>query len=286
MITFPKYASDLTCIPVNKENLAAYEDIVVSSCALPDSYNLLWGVNFETGFFWEAAHFDTKGIYQYSSLNTPEAIDAIEKLDKPDVMGSLLTAKVPSKYRQTAYDIDWKGVVLACQNPGDRSVRSVGSISDWWDFYTGACEFYGSDLFVKLHPWNSGEIGEKICEIARQYNCQYGKTNHTVIKNCQFVLLYNSSFSVDCFLRDVPVAQFAEGYFHKTPALTFTNRTYPITIEKRMWGKKLVNFLAHKYCFNVTMDVEKWVRMMRHFSTSSELFPLTDEFSYASSLSC
>ena len=280
MITFPKYAIDLKTIPITAGDLKPYEDIVISKFPIEGAYNILWGQNLETGFFWEAAHID-RGIYKNSSFNLPEAISEVEKLDKPCVIDKLLHAKIPSKYRQTAYDVEWSGVVLACQNPNDRSVLSVGTSKDWWDFYEGACKFYGKNLFVKLHPWNSGEIGEKICAIARENGCRAEKTNHTCITKCLFVLVYNSSFVVDCLIRDVPVAQFAEGYFYKTPAVTFTNRTYPIGVKITDWGRKLVNFLAYKYCFNYTMPTQKWVDMLRHFSTSKELFPMKDEWCYA-----
>lgn len=281
LIIFPKYAADVSCIPVTKENLSPYKDFIVARNEMPNAYNLLWGQNFETGFFWEAAHIDTLGIYQHSSFNTVKGIEAVENFDRPSVLDKLLNSKIPSKYRQVNFNVDWDGVVLACQNPIDRSVLSTGGRDSWWKFYEEACKFYGKNLYVKLHPWNSGEVGEKICKMARKYDCQYGKTNHSVIKKCQFVIMYNSTFCVDCFIRGVPVAQFAPGYFHKTPAITFTDGKYPTDIrESDEWGKKLVNFLAHKYCFNVQMTVDKWVKMMRHFSVSKELFPMKDEFSY------
>jgi len=284
MITFPHYAAILKSIPVTEEDLKPYEDIVVSKRPIQGAYNIMWGVNMETGFFWDGMHIDTKGLYANSSFNTPEAIEEVYEFDRPSVIDKLLNAKVPSKYRQTNYDVEWKGVVLACQNPKDRSVLSVGTSDDWWAFYEGACKFYGKNLFVKLHPWNSGDIGERICATAKIYGCRAEKTNHTCIKDCCFVLLYNSSFCVDCFLHGVPVAQFAPGYFYKTPAVTFTDRTYPTEVKRTEWGRKLVDFLAYRYCFNMKMPIEKWVALLRHFSTSKEMFPMTDEWCYAGNI--
>jgi hypothetical protein len=279
VITFPQYAIDLKSIPITAEDLLPYEDITISRKPIEGAYNILWGGNMETGFFWDAMHIDTLGLYKNSSFNTPQGIAEVDKFDK-DVTDKLLSTKIPSKYRQTNYDVDWRGVTLACQNPNDRSVLSVGTADDWWKFYEGACKFYGKNLFVKLHPWNSGEIGERICRIAKENGCRAEKTNHSCITNAEFVLVYNSSFAVDCFLRDVAVAQFAPGYFYKTPAVTYTDRQYPTKVKKNDWAKKLVSFLACRYCFNMQMPVDKWVNLLRHFAESKELFPLTDEWSY------
>ena len=280
MITFPKYAIDLKAIPITADDLLPYEDITIAKYPIDGAYNVLWGKNLETGFFWEAAHID-RGLYGDSSFNKAQGIDEVIKLDKPNVIDKLLSAKIPSKYRQTNYDVDWHGVVLACQNPNDRSVLSVGTAKDWWNFYENACNYYGKNLFVKLHPWNSGDIGERMCKIAKDNGCRAEKTNHSCIKNCEFVLVYNSSFVVDCFMRGIPVVQYTQGYFHNTPSVEFTNGKYPLSVKTDIeFGKRLVNFLAYRYCFNYTMSVDKWVDMLRHYASSKDIFPMKDEWSY------
>ena len=45
-------------------------------------------------------------------------------------------------------------------------------------------------------------------------------------------------------------------------------------------GYKLVNFLLNRYCFNMGMPLEKWIRMLKHFAQSKEMFPINDEFCY------
>ena len=260
-----------------------------------DSFVLSWGdpqvgsscIVVETGFFWDAAHVDTIGLYRYSSLNTLAGVAAAQSFEAPRsaqdiVLGGTLPA---SKYRQTRNPISWDGVVLACQNPADRSVLRGHSVEDYWRFFEGACQHYGEHLYVKLHPWNSGDVEKRMVEIARMHGCGISKCDHSVIERARFVLVYNSTFAVDCFVRRVPVAQFAPGYFWQTPAVTFTGYSYPDDVKDSLdAGSRLADFLLWRYCFSIAMPIEKWVRMLRHLSTSTEIFPVDGEFAYAANL--
>lgn len=251
-------------------------------------------ITMESGFFWEAFHIDTQGLYQHSSLCTPQAIREIEKFNAPVKAKNILektyekTGHV-SKYSQgqdkewqNEYP-DWHGVVLACQNPTDRSIRSVASPEQYYQFIEGACSFYGKDLFIKLHPWNNGEVRERIENTAKKYGSKCAKIDHKIIDKCRFVLVFNSTFSVDCFIREVPVAQFAPGYFWQFPSVKYTKWSYPKEIKTDMlFGQKLCDFLMWRYCFDYTMPVEKWIKMLSACLNSNELFPIPEEFSYAS----
>lgn len=241
----------------------------------------------ESGFFWQAAHIDIAGLYQQSSLCTPQALQEIEKFNAP-VPAIDILKKLPqsSKYPQgqdprISEDFEWQGIVLASQNPYDRSIRAVGSSGDYFEFFENACKFYGKDLFVKLHPWNSGEVGEKLCKIAKDNGVQAAKINHRIIKNCKFVLVYNSTFSVDCMIRGIPVAQYAPGYFYQNSAVEFTNGEYPSDIKTDIdFGYKTCDFLMWRYCFDHSMPGERWIEMFRSLPRR-EMFPIPEDFCYA-----
>ena len=247
-----------------------------------DKYAIGWGKRIEgipgsvmeSGFFWDAAHLDTVGMYSNSSLNTEEGYNTV-LTHVPRPLGEL-----KSKYAQTKNDIHWEGVVLACQNPGDRSILYRGTSEDYWSFLEGACKQYREDLFLKLHPWNSGAILERITKIASFYGCRAEKCNFSVIENCKFVLAYNSTFLVDCMARGIRAAGFVPSAFSRYS--TCTNGTYPskVTYSTELCAL-FINFLAYRYCFNYTMTKQKTLTMFEHFSNSTALFPMTDEYCYA-----
>lgn len=232
----------------------------------------------ESGFFWDGAHIDTRGLYSASVLNTDEAQALIEKYEIRTLPKNV---SLKSKYAQTSKRFDWQGVVLACQNPGDRSINYRANSEAYWAFITDACRHYGKDLFLKLHPWNNGEVKSRFESIAGEYGCTAAKCDHAVIDHCRFVLAYNSTFLVDCMVRGVKSAAFVPGYFSRYTVNT--EGTFPNDIaDKRDLGHRFVNFLAYRYCFNFTMKAEKLVRMFEHFSEHrDEMFPMTDEFCYA-----
>lgn len=241
------------------------------------------GAVIETGFWWDAMHIDKHGLYKDSTLNHEDTQELINNFKPRTSIGEILEKqKVKSKYRQTNYDVTWDGIVLALQNPGDRSVRSCGDVEQYYQFVDNACKYYGKNLFLKAHPWNSGEIFERLKSSSDKYGCRIEKCNHSVIEKCKFVLVYNSTFAVDCFVRYVPVAQFAPGYFHNTGAVTFTNGYYPDSVESTQErALNLADFMAWKYCFNSTMAPDSWAGMIEAFAKSNDLFPMPEEYCYA-----
>jgi len=294
--------ADVGAVPnVNAKSLAPWvktgEIEIGGRATSEDCHVISWGdpqiksayTVVETGFFWDAAHIDTVGLYRFSSLNTTHAAAYVRKFQAPRSAAEIILggSLPPSKYRQSGRgEIAWDGVVLACQNPADRSVLRGHSVADYWRFYTGACVRYGAHLFVKLHPWNGGDVERRMREIAAENGCRCEKTNHGVIKKCKFVLVFNSTFAVDCFVRRVPVAQFAPGYFWMTNAVTYTRYRYPDDVGDTVdAGSRLADFLIWRYCFNIAMPIDKWVRFFRHLSVSTAVFPVSDEFAYATNLS-
>lgn len=298
-LVFTKYLADLRTVKnVTRESLSAYRHVVVSDHPVDGPcYILCWGLPvygakhglIETGFFWNAIHIDTMGLYKNSSLNTLAGWREVEMFSAPKSAAEIVLNGTlnPSKYPQGRENFDWHGVVLAAQNPGDRSIYSNGSKEDYYTFIKGACEHYRDRLFIKLHPHSSGEgVTERITSYAEANGCKVSKTNHSVIQNCEFVLVWNSTFSVDCFVRNIPVAQFAPGYWHLTPAVVYTKGTYPdkLATDTLQAGHKLADFLAWRYCFNMHQPVDRWVKLVEIFAQSNELFPMRAEYCYANNL--
>ena len=263
-----------------------------------EAFRVFWGnileptglaVVIEAGFFWQATHLDTIGLYQYSSLCTPQALREIENFDAPVPAKEIVEVqKHKSKFPQGEdpdiknQDIYWNKVVLALQNPYDRSIRVIASPEDYFKFIDDACKFYGDNLFIKLHPWNSGEVGDRIRKIACDNGVQAAKIGHRIIKDCEFVLVFNSGFSTDCMIRDVPVAQYAPGYFYQNPAVQYTEYTFPTKVKTNIdFGQKTCDFLVWRYCFDHTMPAEKWIQMFEQVAKNKKMFPLSREFSYA-----
>lgn len=259
------------------------------------SWSLAWGYPVtkrrfavaETGFFWDAMHIDTQGLYQFSSLNSAEGRREIESFVTPTSARELIeAAPLPkSKYRQPQEEVEWEGAVFACQNPTDRSVHSVASTEDWWRFYEACCRYYGAKLFVKLHPWNRGEVEQRMRDVAGRCGCSIGCAGHRVIERCDHVVLFTSSFSVDCILRGIPVKQGAPGYFYQTGAVTYCagDPRTPIgdTAEP---ARQLVDFLVWKYCFSMDCTLEDWKARLQAFAHSRKLFPLEEQQSYGAYL--
>ena len=300
-IIVSKYLVDVSAVPrVTAKSLEPWVktgEIIIGGRAIDEDCHVIsWGdpqiksayTVVETGFFWDAAHVDSVGLYRFSSLNTTHAASYIKRFKAPRsaadiILGGSLPA---SKYRQSGREeISWDGIVLACQNPADRSVLRGHSVADYWRFYEGACKTYGRHLFVKLHPWNGGDVERRMREIAAENGCRCEKTNHGVLKKAKFCLVFNSTFAVDCFVRRVPVAQFAPGYFWMSDAVTYTRGRYPDHVgDTRDGGSRMADFLIWRYCFNIQMPIDKWVRFFRHLSSSTAVFPISDEYAYATNL--
>ncbi|TWT61709.1 glycosyltransferase [Rubinisphaera italica] len=259
------------------------------------SWTLAWGYPAnkrrfgiaETGFFWDGMHIDTRGLYQFSSLNTAEGLREILDFSPPESARQLINrSSLPrSKYRQAQDEMEWDGVVFACQNPADRSIHSVASTGDWWRFLEDSCRYYGSKLFIKLHPWNRNEIEARIREIGTTYGCQVGRVGHSILSKCEHVVLFNSTFSVDCMLNETPVKQGAPGYFSGTSAVSYCelDPRKPL-IDTKHCAEQLLNFLVWRYCFSMDCSLDDWKERLLHFANSTDLFPLTIQQSYGNYL--
>ena len=241
----------------------------------------------ETGFWWDAMHFDTHGLYELSSFNKPEAYDAFMQYRAPRSAQDVIfnSGMHPTKYRQKGESVRWDGVVLAAQRPGDRSVKTIRDDADFWIFLEGACKAYGKHLFIKLHPGNKGKELQRIQEIARDHGVRAEYVNHSVLDHCKFCVLFCSTFSVDCFLREIPVVQWAPGYFYKSGAVTYANGEFPDAPHDTSYAaQKLVDFLVWRYCINATQPAYRWKEFFEHCARAQELFPVTEEFCYANNL--
>jgi hypothetical protein len=291
MIVIPSYLHACPKIIPNLAKVADLEGFRFDKNGTDADLVISWGgpVNgsknwvMETGFFWDACHIDI-GLYKNSLLNTIRGKEAIDNFKSPksaiDVINE--SGLKNSKYRQVNYSLLWDGVVLALQNPGDRSVLSAGSKEDYYSFVEGACIKYNRHLLLKAHPWNTGEVFERLKSYSDKYGCRIEKTDHECLKNCKFVLVYNSTFAVDCFVRGAKVAQYAPGYFYQTDAVTYTNYYYPDDVNDTCnYGYKLADFLIHRYCLYNSMSTDEWVIFLKHLYNSKDLFPVTEEFSYA-----
>ena len=298
MIYLDKYISSMSFWKPHQTAFECNPDFGFGHSSNKDDFQIYWGgpkdtniphAIIETGFFWNAAHIDTCGLYDKSSLAEEVAIKHIDEFEAPESAENVILSQVQaSKYQQgedpdmRGKQIYWDGVVLALQNPTDRSIRAVSTPEKYYQFVEDACKFYGKNLFIKLHPWNSGEIGDKLRAIAAKYNVRAAKINHRILSNCKFCLVYNSTFAVDCMLRGVPVAQYAKGYFYRNPAVHYTYGSFPTDIKTNLdFGKKTCDFLVWKYCFNYNLTTDEWIKLFKAYRDSKGLFPLPKELSYA-----
>lgn len=259
----------------------------------PESVPFVKSGAYESGFWHCAAHIDSCDLWAKSALTKPGAVDQINSFVAPvsakEVVFSHL--RVQSKYAQRPFDHHkWTGIVLAGQIPFDRSIQMIGDpygMDDYWDFVEKACAKYKSELLIKLHPLGTDSIKYKTRDIAQKYGCAYGDFGHSVLLDCKFCLLYCSSFSVDCFMRDTPVVQYAPGYFHNTGAVNYFGRRLPEpdeVIDRQAEADKLINFLIWRYCHSMRADPTITIQILEAYATSNDLFPLPEELSYANSV--
>lgn len=243
----------------------------------------------ETGFFWRSMHIDKLGLWHKASFNTEGGMYRVRSYIPPEPGADVLRRATDgaAKYADRAPEIvKWDGVVLACQQPGDRSITYMHhqrQQDDYWDFIEGACLYYGKNLFLKMHPCGQNSSRRRHEEIAKKYGCKIGYVRLAIIEKCKFVLVYCSSMAVDCWLRDVRVAQYAPGYFANTGAVTFTNGLLPDDVEDTsIEEQKMLNFLVWKYCFARDMRPKDMIDMFCVFANSEEddLFPMREEHSY------
>jgi hypothetical protein len=297
MITVNDYVCNLSAVPgITIESLKPWIDTkeieVASAITENTSYFISWGDpkqkikcgTMETGFFWDSLHIDTLGLYSQCSLNTPYANQLIRDFKAPrSATDIILRGKnPPSKFKQSREDCLWEGVVLALQNPSDRSIHRGSSTEDYYKFVEGACKFYGKNLFLKLHPWNSGEIEQRFRSMASENGCSIGRVNHTVLDKCKFCLVYNSTFTVDCLIRGIKVAYFAPGYFYQAPGVFYTSFQYPDDVPSTVDdGYKLCDFLVWRYCWNQKIPIDNIVSLLKIFANSKDMFRLPTDLSYA-----
>ena len=245
----------------------------------------------ETGFFNEGCFIDTVGNYHTNSLNSRQAYSEITSFDlngRKSARELILNRpeRLQSKFNAAFGDVKEveENIILALQNPGDRSIYSVSNKKNYMEFVNDCCRFYGKSLFVKMHPWNSNEIYDEFANIAKKYGCNFGKAPVSIIEGKEFVISYNSTFAVDCCLRNVPIVQYQMGTFYNCFGVHYSSQSLPTRIEPIANADKLCDFLIYKYCFNKHMDKVLFASMIKSFSTSRLMFPMIDEYSYANNM--
>jgi len=259
-------------------------------------YGLFWhqheaeyGGVCECGFWKNAWHIDTRGLWDKSQLNTAnEAIQAYV----PPKPGVLDAVKGNRKYNPKTWTcIDhydtWSGVVLATQKSRDASVSVVGGKERYYEFLRKACEYYGDTLLLKAHPRHSDDDMEETKSVVKGTGAKYGTLDD--LDGCEFALLYNSTISGELFGKNIPIVQYAKGYFHGLEAVHFTDGKVecPPLRDTKAVAEKTAEFLLWKYCIRPFIgkeDVSNFTNMLLDFANSTEAFPLQEQYSYASSL--
>ena len=298
-IILPKYSSHYNLCHIKDEKQA--NKFGMTYVHDPDAdYTIYWGMNptklhnhrkygvMETGFFKNGAFIDTVGAYQSCSLNTR---DAYEQISNFDLKGRRSAKDIISKFRphnQSKYNATSgrkepfdQTIVLACQNQKDRSIGYPHSGKRYLEFIEACCKFYGKNLFLKLHPWNTNEYAEPYFEFAKRYGCEASKCHMSLIRGKEFVISFNSTMAVDCLLNDVPYVQFAMGTFWNCFGIHYSNYTFPTSVKPIPNAIKLLDFLIYKYAFNKSMQAPKYASMLKHFASCNDIFPMNDEFCYA-----
>lgn len=250
-----------------------------------------WGENIpaihhasiETGFFWDAIHLDTRGLYNFSSFNFSDFRDELDKFSC-DVTAKELFAKgkLKQKLSQPKDNIEWDGIVGICQYPNDRSIHKAGSSKDYYTYIEDLCRFFGKRLFLKMHPTNNDSEKDMLWSICKKYDVDLGKVHTDSFNNCELAYVYNSTILPDFLVRKVPVLQYAPGYFWKSGAVSYTDRKITTDFENDInYNYKFCDFLLWKYCFHKKMSLEQINNIFHIFANSNETFPLPKELSYA-----
>jgi len=271
----------------------------ISLTSLPNRYSKYWifwhqhetteGAACECGFWKNAWHMDTQGLWDKSQLNNAnKAIQAYI----PPCGGVLDKIKGNRKYEPKQWDsIDhykaWNGVVLATQKAKDASISVVGGKEPYYHFLRKACEYYGNRLLLKIHPKHSHTDIEETREVVRGTGAKFGTLDN--LDGCEFALVYNSTISGELFVKNIPVVQYARGYFHGLDAVHFTDGDVkrPALKDTKDIAAKTAEFLLWKYCIRPFIgkeDVINFTDMLLEFANSSDEFPLSEKYSYASSL--
>lgn len=259
-----------------------------------DLYFINWGENLhgtnhgviETGFFRDAIHIDRYGLYPFASFNLNTTRQIIEKY-QPSKSAQYMFKEglLQPKFQQYPLKYTWDKVVLMCQHPTDRSILKAGSTRQYYDFVEQACKYYGKNLLLKVHPVNSDEILETVKSIAMKYGCTIERISMDIINTCEHVVVYNSTAVVDCLIRNVPVLQYAPGYFWKSGTVDFSDRTFRTPHQPdHTYNQKFCDFLIWKYCFHKMSPISIWNDIFNCFANAREDFPLPEKYSYANFL--
>ena len=261
----------------------------------PDNFIVSWGDTIhqsrcaviETGFFWDAIHIDSVGLYEKASFNFPLARKHVESFDVETSFHQLQSKGLTrTKFGQSCESIEWDGVVIAAQHPGDRSIWKAGSTGDYHRFLDEACAYYKSKAFIKLHPVIMGNTSELdiVRSIAQKHGSQCGHVGFSVMDKADMVLVYNSTFAVDAIAAGKHVVQYAPGYFWQSGVVQYTGRSITNKVElcDQTYISKFLDFLVWKYCFHKLTPMDKIAHIVKAFASSKELFPLPQELSFAS----
>lgn len=306
MIVLPKYTITNGLLPIKTEQEAQSYGFTFEYVYKQNNDNTVlfyWGDKslqyeygrkyfvMETGFFNEGCFIDTLGGSQFCSLNTKDGYEAVKHFSLNNKKSAKEIVYNLPPHRRSKFNAQYgevknitAEVVLALQNPGDRSIMSVTNRKTYFQFVEDCCQFYGSKLFVKLHPWNNNEILEQFKNIASKYGCECGKAPIDILSQCNFVISYNSTIAIDCLLRDIPYVQYGLGTFFNSYGIIFSNHTFPTSITKSDNGQQLCDFLIHKYCYYKSMPVQLFANMIKHYANTHDMFPMIDEFSYANNI--
>ena len=110
-----------------------------------------------------------------------------------------------------------------------------------------------------------------IRNILEEYGCYFGKAGFEILENCRFVVTYNSSFVVDCWMRGVHTYTHVDGTFYILANLLSDDPTV---------FKRKVNFLMWKYCLPLDLTFDQWVDVFRTYTQSDKMFPLPLMYSW------
>lgn len=258
----------------------------------PDIFFVSWGdpayqvrgLTMETGFFEQALHFDRLGLYERSSFNFDAGRKEVYSATFPEPWATI-RPKLRSKFGQPKDQVEWDGVVVAGQHPTDRSILKAGTTKDYHDFLDRVCGHYKSRAFIKLHPVTVGNVKERetVEGIAKKHGSSVGHVGASILKKCEAVWVYNSTYAVDALVEGRPVYQYAPGYFWQTGAVAFTGREVS-TGHRHATASEIeqfLSFLVWRYCFHSKLSLAAIAEMLKEASCSNSFFPVQEKYSYA-----
>ena len=118
MIWLDKYLSSMSFWKPHQKAFENSPDFSFGHSSNKDDFQIYWGrpkdsgipnAVLETGFFWNAAHIDTCGLYRNSSLAEEVAIKHIDEFDAPETAENVVLRKVQSSKYQQGEDRDVRG---------------------------------------------------------------------------------------------------------------------------------------------------------------------------------